>query len=167
MNKNYENFSDHDKEFFDSFGNRTHNYEIARYEKHSDGTWEETGRRETVGTDTFVMNGKIYFRYNDSLIPMNMDFDSKTCGVCERIEKEIPVGRKIVGNSVLAQFNYVREQYSLCRQDYSDGTSFYTLQDSRGQWNVRHGNNELKPLIKSLDGFFKDEEIKNQLSVFA
>lgn len=167
MSSEYERYSDHEKELFDSFGNRTHNYEIVRYEKCSDKTWHEIERRETRGTDTFVLNDKIYFRCNDSLIPMNMDFNNATCGACERIEKEIPVGKTVTGNAILLQFDYVREQYYLCEQDYSDGTSFFTLQDSRGQWNVQHGNRNIKSLVISLSGFFKDDKIVNQLAAFA
>ena len=37
------------------------------------------------------------------------------------------------------------------RQDYSDGTCFYTLQDNRGQFRVDYGNRDLSELIKVLE----------------
>lgn len=166
-NETYLKYGDYYKLLYDEFGNRKNAHEIARYYKRSDGIWHEQERYSTLGGSTYVIDDKIYFKCNDSLIPMNMDFDSKTCGACEQIIKEIPITHKITGNEILLKFKHYTEEYSLCKQCYSDVEPFYTLKDSRGQFRVNHGNHNINELICTLCNFFsKNEEITTQLKAF-
>ncbi|MEW5569639.1 hypothetical protein [Rossellomorea marisflavi] len=40
---------------------------------------------------------------------------------------------------------------NLCKQNYSDGTSFYTLQDIRGNWKIEHASRTIDKLIKQIE----------------
>jgi hypothetical protein len=47
---------------------------------------------------------------------------------------------------------------SLCKQSYSDGTCFYTLQDQNGNWKVEYGSRDLNELIEQINHELKVEE---------
>ena len=58
--------------------------------------------------------------------------------------------KKIVGNEYLCKNEYLGLR--LHRQDYSDGTCFYSLEDGKGQFRVDYGNRDLSELINVLEG---------------
>jgi hypothetical protein len=49
------------------------------------------------------------------------------------------------------------DDLNLCRQSYSDGTCFYTLQDSRGNWKIEYGSRDILELIEQLEHEIKIE----------
>ncbi|MBQ8248103.1 MAG: hypothetical protein IJZ42_13325 [Lachnospiraceae bacterium] len=155
---NYESVKDM---LFDEFGNRRTGHEILVYDKCSDGSWQlnESEKIDTLAGYYFVLDveneKKIYYRVNDSMLPMNMDFNSPDCHRCYVIGNEIPVTHKITGNEVLAAVtNGFGETYRLHRQDYSDTPSFYTFQDSRGDFHVEHAEHNLFVLLKTLENYY-------------
>lgn len=164
MNSNRLNFNEYRNVLFDDFGNLKRVFEIARYEKYADETWRETDRFTTLGCSTFVIDNQIYFRCDDSLLPVNMDFGNKTCGACEQIIKEVPVSHKIIGNEILKKFVFYGERYFLKKQSYNNGESFYSFQDIYGNFNVEQGSHDLKKLINNLcTYYFDNESIKEEL----
>ena len=77
--------------------------------------------------------------------------------------------KKIVKNEILFT-NVLKSdrniKMSLNKQTYSDGTSFYTLEDKDGNWELRHGSNSIDDLIESmLKDIKKDLLIKEKNSV--
>jgi len=80
-----------------------------------------------------------------------MDFDSKDCHACYKIVGENTEDyKRIIGNEYLSYNKYLN--LKLHKQNYSDGTCFYTLEDNRGEFRVNYGNRDLKELIKVLEG---------------
>jgi hypothetical protein len=69
--------------------------------------------------------------------------------------KTIENKRKITGNEVLfickVDLNNNKSSLSLHKQSYSDGTCFYTLQNEKGNWDVRYGNGNIQELIKEIE----------------
>ena len=65
------------------------------------------------------------------------------------VGKDITKYRKIIGNEYLCVNEYLG--LKLHRQDYSDGTCFYTLQDKFGEFRVNHGSKNLEKLIDVLE----------------
>lgn len=141
-------FSDYKDSFYDEFGNRTNNYIVKKYYK-LDDTWR---LEETIKTNIgsyFVVDEKLYFECNGSLIPLNMNFASESCGTCYKIVGEDTTEyRRIIGNKYLCKNEYLSLQ--LHKQDYSDGTCFYTLEDNRGQFRIDYGNHDVSGLINVL-----------------
>lgn len=133
---------------FDELGNRRHAHMIARYYKDCSGQWQEQEWYTTDAGSTFVIDGKIYFLCNDHLIPMNMDFDSPTCGACEKIIGEVHILYAVTKNEYHAHgsASFVR----LHKQSYSDGTVFYSLQDGYGDFFPHHGNRDPHALAAVL-----------------
>ena len=144
-------FTDYRDSFYDEFGNRTNNYIVEKYYKNGNNDWI---LEETIKTNAgryFVVDGKPYFECNGSLLPLNVDFESESCGVCYKVVgKDTTEYKMIVGNEYLCRNEYLGLR--LHRQDYSDGTCFYTLEDGRGQWRVDYGNSDLSELVKVLEG---------------
>lgn len=142
-------FSEHENKFYDSFGNRINNYIVEKYYKNTN-VWHLEETIKTNSGSYFVVDDKFYFRGNsDSLIPLNMDFDSKDCHACYKIVGEDTESYvKIIGNIYLCENSYLNLR--LHKQDYSDGTCFYSLQDSKGDFRVNYGNYDLTKLIKVL-----------------
>lgn len=149
MRDGYLNYSEFRNQFFDKFGNRKNNYIIEKYCKSTNG-WILEETIKTYNGCYYVVNNKCYFEYDNSLIPLNMDFESKDCGAVYKIVgKDITKYRKIIGNEYLCTNEYLG--LKLHRQDYSDGTCFYTLQDKFGEFRVNHGNKNLEELINVLE----------------
>jgi hypothetical protein len=134
------------RKFEDEFDNLLHEFEVVKYEKMANDEWVEHSRFES-GRSEYIVDGQLYFRLDNALISLNMDFNSPTCGACYQIGKTIENKRKIIGNEVLLKNNL----YSLCRQNYLDGTCFYTLQDKNKNWNVEHGSDNITELIEQLE----------------
>lgn len=140
-----------EQQIYDSLGNPRHIYNIEQYEKNADDKWI---LRETFPTE-FVLNGKIYFSCNEHLIPLNMDFDSPTCGACYRISGEKTGYIKITSNTTLFSSELgIPGTYTLlyrfCRQDYSDGSCFYTLKDPNGNFRSEYGARNPSEIISAL-----------------
>lgn len=142
------------KKFEDEFGNLKNEFEVIQYEKYSDGQWVEVKRFES-GRGHYILDDQLYFRLDYTLIPLNMDFNSETCGACYKIGKTIENKKKITGNEILFickfNFNNNNNTLSLHKQSYSNGTCFYTLQDNAGNWKVKYGNEEISELIKQIE----------------
>jgi hypothetical protein len=147
------NYWGYHNQLYDELGNRRKSYKIARYEKDVDGSWHKVEEKTTSYGSTFVINNKIYFKVDDSLIPVNMDFNNSTCGACEQIIGEVPIGRKITKNEIMFQHECAetKEALSLHKQYYSDGTCFYSLQDKSGDFCVNYGSDNLQDLIEQME----------------
>lgn len=133
----------------DQFGNLIQEIEIVKYDKRSDGTWVEE-QRYKGGKSYCVIEGQIYYRANNSLIKMNMDFDSKNCGVCYAMGSKLEIKKKITGNYKLLTVSYPRGLITLKKQTYSNDTCFYSLQDSAGNSKVNHGSSDIIDLLNQL-----------------
>lgn len=166
-------FSSVEDLLFDEFGNDRHAYEIDVFDKFSDGSWRKVETKLSDRSNNIVLEDenkekKLYFRVDDHLIPLNMDFNSPDCHRCYQISREVPVKHRIVGNEVLMEaksdFGGV---YALRKQNYSDGPSFYYFTDPQGDFRVGHGNHDLIALIEKLKSSFKrDKSIFQALSDF-
>lgn len=142
-------YVDYKDSFYDEFGNRTNNYIVEKYYKSGDN-WKLEETIKTNEGSYFVVEGKFYFECNGSLIPLNMNFESENCGACYKIVgKDATEYRRIIGNRYLCKNEYLGLR--LHRQDYSDGTCFYSLHDKSGQFCVNYGNCDLSELIKVLE----------------
>lgn len=148
MNKNILNNVDF-SQFEDNFGNVIKQFKVIRYEKYSNGEWKEEKKIDS-GRSYFIIDEQLYSRCDDSLLPMNMDFDSKTCGACYQIAEEIIDTRKITNNEILFTCNGV-SSLSLHKQSYSDNTCFYSLQDCQGHYKLAYGSRNINDLINRLD----------------
>ena len=138
------------EKFADEYGNLLKEFEVIKYFKCADGQWKEAERYGS-DRDTYEVDGQLYFRSDDTLIMLNMDFDSKTCGACYQIGNLIKNNKKITGNEILFTCKIV-SNYTLSfhKQSYSDGTCFYTLQDEKGDWNVGYGSDNISNLIARM-----------------
>lgn len=142
-------FADYKDSFYDEFGNRTNNYIIEKYYKNGNNEWVLEEIIKTNAGSYFIVNDKPYFECNGSLLPLNTDFESEHCGCCYKVvDKDTTEYKRIIGNEYLCENNHLGLR--LHRQDYSDGTCFYTLEDNRGQWRVDYGNHDLLELIGVL-----------------
>ena len=142
-------FVDYRDTFYDEFGNRINNYIVEKYYKSYDA-WKLEETIKTNAGSYFVVDGKFYFECNGSLIPLNMDFESESCGACYKVVgKDTTEYKRIIGNEYLCENKHLGLR--LHRQDYSDGTCFYMLKDNRGQWRVDYGNHNLLELIGVLE----------------
>jgi len=150
MNKEYLKFSDYKNRIYDEFGNRINNYIIAFYVKRSNGEWVKEEERKTRGSSDYIIDDKIYFECNDSLIPYNMDFESKDCGRCAIIvEADKEEYKRIIANEVVKVIPEIHR--TIHRQSYTDGTCFYTLKDIYGHWNIGDGNRSLDDILKRVE----------------
>lgn len=151
-------FADYRDSFYDEFGNRINNYIIEKYCKNGNNEWFLGEIIKTFNTGIyFVVNDKPYFECNGSLLPLNIDFESENYGCCYKVvDKDITEYKRIIGNEYLCENKYLGLR--LHRQDYSDGTCFYTLQDDRSQWPVDYGNHDLSKLIKVLESKIENDE---------
>ncbi len=143
-------FVDYRDGFYDEFGNKTNNYIVEKYCKSCDNTWHLEETIKTHVGSYFVVNGKPYFECNGSLLSLNTNFESENCGACYRVVGEDTTEYvRIVGNEYLCKNECLGLR--LHRQDYSDGTCFFTLLDHRGQFRVDYGNRDISELIKVLE----------------
>lgn len=151
-------FVDYRDSFYDEFGNRTNNYIIEKYYKNKNNDWILEETIKTNAGSYFVVDEKLYFECNGSLLPLNSDFESESCGVCYKVVgKDTTEYKRIICNEYLCRNEHLGLR--LHRQDYSDGTCFYTLEDNRGEFRVDYGNHKLVELIKVLErGIAIDEK---------
>ncbi|MFB0831526.1 hypothetical protein ACEU2D_18225 [Brevibacillus laterosporus] len=145
-------------QFEDEFGNLKEEFEVIVYNKLANDEWVED-RRFTSGRSHFLIDGQLYYKVGSSLISLNMDFESETCGACYQVGGRIENKRKITGNKNLFTCNLSSGiAYSLHKQNYSDGTCFYTIKDEKGNSKVEYGNTDLQKLIKQLQYELKIEK---------
>lgn len=135
--------------FEDEFGNIIREFGVIKYEKRSDNTWVEVQRYES-GRSHYVIEDQLYYRSDDILIKLNMDFNNPTCGACYVIGEEIKNKKKITGNHKLFTVYYPSNRLSLHKQTYSDGTCFYSLLDRNDRSKVNYGSRNLDDLITQL-----------------
>ncbi|MNH75582.1 hypothetical protein D3C73_278260 [compost metagenome] len=144
--------------FQDDFGNVIQEFEVVEFDKRSNGEWVEE-KRHGSGRQYYNVEGQLYLKYSGGCIKLNMDFDSETCGRCFKIGAIIENPRKIIGNDTLFNIRLsVMGTKKLVRQSYADGTSFYCLQDEKGNWKVEYGNKDLMQLI---------EQVKREIEVYS
>lgn len=149
-------FADYRDSFYDEFGNRTNNYIVEKYYKNGNNDWILEETIKTNAGSYFVVDGKPYFECNGSLIPLNADFESESCGACYKvIGKDITNYKRIIGNEYLCKNEHL--ELRLRRQDYSDGTCFYTLENNRGGFRVGYANSDLSELIRVLERRIKND----------
>jgi hypothetical protein len=153
------------KIFEDELGNLKQEFEVIVYYKNTDGKWNEHERFES-GRNYYVLNGQLYYRCNNSLLPMNMDFNNESCGACYVIGEEAN-NVKITGNEILFVRNAAFDNYNICltlhKQNYSNGHSFYSLQDNDGQFKLGYGSEKIEDLIKQIESeILIDSSIENE-----
>ncbi|MBP1309162.1 hypothetical protein JOD82_002182 [Paenibacillus sp. 1182] len=108
-------------------------------------------KRHRSGRQYYDVNGQLYLKLNNSGIKLNMNFNSETCGRCFKVGSLIENTRKIIGNSELFRIHSsILGTKKLMRQIYADGTTFYSLQDERGNWKVGYGNRNLIEVIGQI-----------------
>ena len=136
--------------FRDEFGNVKQEFEVIRFDKRSNGKWIEEERR-TSGGSYFILENKLYCKCDNSLLSMNMDFESKSCGACFQIGKDIINDHKITGNEILFTCKAEsKHSISLHKQSYSNNTCFYTLKDANRNWKLNYGSDNIIKLIESV-----------------
>lgn len=140
--------------FNDSFGNLIKEFEVIIYNKYADGEWVEE-RRVKSSRNYYIVDGHLYNRYNNSLLPLNMDFDSSTCGACYQIGKEIINNRKITGNEILFTEKCIIDGkikgLSLHKQSYSNNTYFYSLKDENNKTGrLEYNGHNIDELIEAI-----------------
>ncbi len=139
--------------WFDEFGNRTINVITERYEKGSDKQWYKDESWKADNSNIFVIGGQLYERYvgDESLMPLNMDFNSSTCGVYWKLIKEEKNTEIKITNNEKIYCSNVLDLY-VHKQDYSDDTCFYSI--IRG--NSKYANvNECGKNIEDILRVFK------------
>ena len=132
------------KQFNDEFGNIKQQFEVIRYDKRSNGEWIEEERRNS-GSSYYIIDGQLYCKCDNSLLPMNMNFKSETCGACFQIGKEVINNHKIINNEILftCKNELTEKCLSLHKQSYSNDTSFYSLQDANKNWKVNYASSDI------------------------
>jgi hypothetical protein len=135
-------------QFQDEFGNLIKKFEVVVYFKNSDGEWVEDRRFES-GRSYYIVDGQLYNKCCKSLLPLNMDFDSETCGACYQIVEEVKETKKITNNEVLFTCKGIKT-LSLHKQSYSDNTCFYSLQDWRGNFKLSYGSKNLQDILNQI-----------------
>lgn len=124
----WKDFNEYKKLWYDDLGNRTINAVTERYEKHSDGKWHKDEMWENIKSNIFVIEGQIYERFvgDESLMPLNMDFNSSSCHVCWKlIEENENTEVKIINNEIIYCSDIL--DLKIQKQDYSNNTSFYSI----------------------------------------
>ena len=140
---------------FDKFGNRYNKVIVEEYQRNSASEWVKVTAYNS-SENYYLLDGKLYWRAGDGLMPCEADFDNEQLNVCWKVVDIITDFMRITGNTILFENKYRR----LKRQDYSDGTCFYTLH----QWvehpyphyekdfRVDEGADNLQKLIDYMSG---------------
>ena len=124
----WKDFNKYKHLWYDELGNRTVDTVAERYEKRSDGNWYKDESWKSNCLNMFVIDGQLYERFvgNESLMPLNMDFDSLSCGACWKlIEEKENTEVKITNNEIIYRSNILN--LYVHKQDYSDNTCFYSI----------------------------------------
>ena len=112
------------RQLFDKFGNRFNQLVVEEYHRNCNREWV----KQTCingSANYYLVDGKLYWRAGDRLMPCETDFDNEQLNVCWKVVDIITDFTRITGNTILFE-NKCRQ---LKRQDYSDGTCFYTLHE--------------------------------------
>ena len=143
--------NDYKSVLYDEFGNRISIPLVEYYEKNSKGEWIK--RRETEEkSNNFVINGQLYEWYvgDDSLMPLNMDFNSPTCHACYKVVGERTDFVRITKNEILYCCPILKMY--LHKKSYSDGTCFYSLiRNGQRDSNISECSSDLNDLIKQME----------------
>ncbi len=113
--------------FEDEFGNLKEEFDVIVYTKLSNGEWVED-KKTTSGRSYYIEDNRLYYRSGDTLLPLNMDFNSKTCGACYQIGDVIQDKRKITNNEILFETKLDTKIKLLGR--------YSLLYAKRSKWNV-------------------------------
>lgn len=143
--------SDYKQSLYDDLGNRISIPLVEYYEKNSNGEWVKRREAEEK-SKCFVIDGKLYewFVGDDSLMPLNMDFNSPTCHACHKVVGERTDFVRITGNEILYRCP-ILEIY-LHKQSYSDGTHFYSIiRNGQRYGNVNECSSDVNELIKQME----------------
>lgn len=142
------------KQLFDDFGNRNNELVVEEYFRNSTREWiKNTCYNSSI--NCYLVDGKLYNRYGNSLMPLETDFNNEKLNVCWKVIEIRTDFVRITGNKIL--YNCPTLKKRLCRQDYSDGTCFYTLQDNYKplnnsfSWNVNEGSKDISEIIEYLN----------------
>ncbi len=142
-------------QLFDKFGNRYNKVIVEEYQRNSVREWVKVTHYNS-SESYCLLDGKLYWRSGDGLMPCETDFDNEQINVCWKIVEIVTDFKRITGNTILFENKYRR----LHKQDYSDGTCFYTLH----QWverpfphyekdfKVEEGADNLQELIDYMNG---------------
>ena len=142
---------DYKQSLYDDLGNRISIPLVEYYEKNSNGEWVKRREAEEK-SNCFVIDGKLYERFvvDDSLMPLNMDFNSPTCHTCYKVVGEKTDFVRITGNEILYRCP-ILEIY-LHKQSYSDGTHFYSIiRNGQRYGNVNECLSDLNELIRQME----------------
>lgn len=110
------------KQLFDKFGNRYNKLIVEEYQRNSNREWVKQNMNHSSSL-YYLVDGKLYHRFGDGLMPCETDFNNISLNVCWKVVEIITDFKRITGNTILFENKYRQ----LKRQDYSDGTCFYTL----------------------------------------
>lgn len=149
---------DQKKNLFDKFGNRISIPIVEYYEKNSCGEWIKCQEAEEKHNN-FVIDGQLYQFYvgDDSLMPLNMDFDSTSCHACYKVVGEVTEFLRVTGNTILYACPIL--QMRLERQSYSDGTCFYSLIRTGSRYaNVNECGDDLHELVDCMKRYNKIDD---------
>ena len=143
------------KKLFDRFGNRFNIPIVEEYQRNSNREWV-LQKSNSYSTNYYLLDDKLYLCFGDSLMPLETDCNNPELNVYWKLVGIKTDFMRITGNAVLFENEYRR----LHRQDYSDGTYFYTLH----QWverpfphyekdfKVEEGADNLQELIDYMNG---------------
>lgn len=142
------------KQLFDEFGNRFNELVVEEYYRNCNREWiKDISYNSSI--NCYLVDGKLYNRYGDKLMPLETDFNNQKLNVCWKVVGIRTDFVRITGNVIL--YNCPTLKKRLCRQDYSDGTCFYTLQDNDKplnhsfSWNVNEGSKDIDEIIEYLN----------------
>ncbi len=110
------------RKLFDQFGNRYNIVIVEEYQRNSNREWVKCTAYNSSAS-YYLVDGALYWRAGDGLMPCETDFNNEQLNVCWRVVEIITDFTRITGNTILFE-NKCRR---LRRQDYSDGTCFYSL----------------------------------------
>lgn len=143
--------SDYKQSLYDDLGNRISIPLVEYYEKSSNGEWKKMREAEEK-SNCFIIDGKLYewFVGDDSLMPLNMDFNSPTCHACYKVVEERTDFVRITGNEIL--YRCPTLDIYLHKQSYSDGTHFYSIiRNGQRYGNVNECSSDLNELIRQME----------------
>lgn len=107
---------------FDKFGNRYNKVIVEEYQRNSAREWVKITACNS-SESYYLLDGELYWLSGDGLMPCETDFNNEQLNVCWKVIEIVTDFKRITGNAVLFENKYRQ----LKRQDYSDGTCFYTF----------------------------------------
>lgn len=143
------------RKLFDRFGNRYNIPIVEEYQRNSTREWV-LQKSNSYSENYYLLYDKLYLRFGCGLMPLATDSNNPELNVHWKLVGIRTDFKRITGNSIL----FENEYRQLKRQDYSDGTCFYTLH----QWverpyphyerdfKVEEGADNLGELIDYMNG---------------